>query len=692
MRTARALLTLLTVILVPNLAADEGMWLFNRPPKDLIKQRYGFEVTDAWLDHARKSAVRFNTGGSAAFVSPDGLIITNHHVGSDCISKLSTKEHDYIREGFLARKRADEPRCTDLEVNVLVSIEDMTSRVNGAVTAGMPAADAERARRGVMAAIEKESLDKTGLRSDVVTLYQGGEYHLYRYKKYTDVRLVFAPEESIAFFGGDPDNFEYPRYDLDVAFFRAYEDGKPASTRDFFKFSAAGVKEGDLVFIAGNPGSTQRMNTVAHLLFARDVALPSTLNALRRREVTIGTWAKRSAENARRANDDMRGIENSRKALTGQLQGLQDPALIEAKRIEEQRLRAAINSDPKLAANADAWTAIEQIMQRQRNNFFERAFIANAGAFNSQLFGWARTILRHAEETAKPNADRLREFRESNLESLRFGLLADTPVYADLETLKLADSLAQWLETTPNDPLVAQVLAGKSPQARAAELVAGTKLADPAVRKALVEGGKAAVGASNDPMIAVARLVDARARELRIEAEQTIQEPQRQAYAKIANSRFAVSGTSVYPDATFTLRLGFGTVKGYQGPEGPSFPAITTIGGAFEHAAAHDNEPPFELPASWAKAKSKLNLSTPFNFVSTTDIIGGNSGSPVFNKAGEYVGIVFDMNIPSLVYNFAYKEANARSVNVHSAGIAEALRNVYGANELLRELGIQASR
>ena len=692
MRTARALLTLLTVILVPNLAADEGMWLFNRPPKDLIKQRYGFEVTDAWLDDARKSAVRFNTGGSAAFVSPDGLIITNHHVGSDCISKLSTKEHDYIREGFLARKRADEPRCTDLEVNVLVSIEDMTSRVNGAVTAGMPAADAERARRGVMAAIEKESLDKTGLRSDVVTLYQGGEYHLYRYKKYTDVRLVFAPEESIAFFGGDPDNFEYPRYDLDVAFFRAYEDGKPASTRDFFKFSAAGVKEGDLVFIAGNPGSTQRMNTVAHLLFARDVALPSTLNALRRREVTIGTWAKRSAENARRANDDMRGIENSRKALTGQLQGLQDPALIEAKRIEEQRLRAAINSDPKLAANADAWTAIEQIMQRQRNNFFERAFIANAGAFNSQLFGWARTILRHAEETAKPNADRLREFRESNLESLRFGLLADTPVYADLETLKLADSLAQWLETTPNDPLVAQVLAGKSPQARAAELVAGTKLADPAVRKALVEGGKAAVGASNDPMIAVARLVDARARELRIEAEQTIQEPQRQAYAKIANSRFAVSGTSVYPDATFTLRLGFGTVKGYQGPEGPSFPAITTIGGAFEHAAAHDNEPPFELPASWAKAKSKLNLSTPFNFVSTTDIIGGNSGSPVFNKAGEYVGIVFDMNIPSLVYNFAYKEANARSVNVHSAGIAEALRNVYGANELLRELGIQASR
>ncbi|MFZ2492655.1 MAG: S46 family peptidase, partial [Thermoanaerobaculia bacterium] len=304
MRMTRTLTVLLVLLLATPLLADEGMWLFNRPPKELIKQRYGFEITDAWLAHAQKSAVRFNTGGSAAFVSPDGLIITNHHVGSDCISKLSTKEHDYIHDGFIARKRADEPRCTDLEVNVLMSIEDVSDRVNEAVTPAMTPADAERARRGVMSTIEKDSLDKTGLRSDIVTLYQGGQYHLYRYKKYTDVRLVFAPEESIAFFGGDPDNFEYPRYDLDIAFFRAYENGAPVKSADYLKFSPTGVKEGELVFIAGNPGSTERMKTVADLLYARDVGLPFTMNTLRRREVTIGTWAKRSAENARRANDD----------------------------------------------------------------------------------------------------------------------------------------------------------------------------------------------------------------------------------------------------------------------------------------------------------------------------------------------------------------------------------------------------
>jgi hypothetical protein len=680
-------MALMTSALLGVASADEGMWLFNDPPKALLKERYGFEPTDAWLTHLQRCAVRFNSGGSGSFVSSNGLVMTNHHVGADALAKLSTKEHDLLAEGFHARKQADEKPCVDLELNVLMEIIDVTDKVNAAVKPGASAADAFAARRAAMSTIEKESLDKTGLRSDVVTLYQGGRYHLYRFKKYTDVRLVFAPEQDIAFFGGDPDNFEYPRYDLDICFFRAYEDGKPAKVEHSLKWSKAGAKDGELTFVAGHPGRTNRLNTVAHLEFLRDVTYPWTLQVLRRREVLLSTFSERSLENARRAKDDLFGVANSRKARIGGLDGLQDPAIMGKKKTEEQALRDAVAANPKLAASIPAWEEIDKTLAINREIARDHALLERGHAFYSRQFMIARTLVRLAEESAKPNAERLHEYSDAGRESLEQELFSEAPIYADLETLTFGDSLALLTETLGSDHrLVQAVLAGKAPKERAAELIAGSKLADIAERKRLATGGKAAIDASKDPLIALARLVDAPSRAVRKRLEEEVEEPQRQAYAKITNAKFAISGTSVYPDATFTLRLAFGTVKGYE-EAGKQVPPWTTIGGTYDHAAAHNNEPPFKLPPRWLDKKDKLKLDTPFNFVSTADIIGGNSGSPVVNRDGEVVGIIFDGNIQSLVLDFVYSDKIARAVSVHSAGITEALKSVYGATELVEEIG-----
>jgi Peptidase S46 len=683
----KSFLAFLVLLLALPLVADEGMWLFNRTPNAIFKQRYNFEPTQAWLDHLQKSSIRFNSGGSGSFVSADGLALTNHHVGLDCLAKISTKDHDYVTTGYYAKTQAEEVKCVDLELNVLQSIEDVTQRVNASVTPGMTTAAAQAARRSVMSAIEQESVQKTGMRSDVVTLFQGGEYHLYRYKKYTDVRLVFAPEVGIAFFGGDPDNFEYPRYDLDVCFFRAYENDKPVHPADYLKWSDTGAKDGDLVFVSGHPGSTSRLNTMTHLQFFRDVAYPFTLNILRRREVLLTNYAQRSIENDRRAHDDLFGIKNSRKAYLGRIAGLQDPAVLKAKTATEAALRQKVTSDPQLnAAYGDAWQNIDKAIATYRPIYVEFRFIEGGLAFNSALFQKAKTLLRLGDESAKPNGERLREYRESNLPSLKQDLYSEAPIYEDLETVTLADSLSNLLEMAPNDPLVQQVLAGKSPQERASELVRGTKLRDVAVRKALGEGGKAAVDASTDPMIQVARMVDARARELRKQYDDNIAEVLRQSYAKIANAQFKTSGGETYPDATFTLRLSYGTVKGFT-ENGQAVSWGTEVGGTFAHAAEHGNEGEFKLPASWMAKKSVLESDkTPYNFVMTADIIGGNSGSPVVNRNNEFVGIIFDGNIQSLPWDYQFDDRVGRAVAVHSAGILDALRKVYGVNGLVKEL------
>jgi hypothetical protein len=668
------------------------MWLFNNPPVKLLQEKYHFQPTAAWLEHIQKSSVRFNDGGSGSFVSPDGLVMTNHHVGADCLEKMSTKEKNYLENGFEAKSNADEPKCPDLELNVLMSIEDVTRRVNGVVTSGMDGAAAEKARRAEMNTIEKESHDKTGLRSDVVTLYNGGQYHLYRYKRYTDVRLVFAPQKAMAFFGGDADNFEYPRYDLDICFFRVYENDKPVHVDHYLKWNETGASDGELVFVSGNPGRTERGFTLAHVLYMRDFVVPDTLNLLRRREVLLSTYSERSPENARRAQEELWDIQNSRKAYLGILAGLQDPAIIEKKRQEEKELRDAVSKDPKLSqAYGDGWDQVAATIRtlvkiRTEYNLFGIGPERRAGAFNSDLFDIAIKLVRLAEESAKPNAERLREYSEASLDSLKLELFSDAPIYDDLETVKLADSLSLMAETlSENSELAQMVLAGKSPRQRAAELVQGTKLKDVTTRRFLALSGLQAIQESTDPMIQLARAIDPESRRIRQMYEQQVAEPQRQAYAKIANARFAIHGTSLYPDATFTLRLSFGVVKGYS-EMGQQVPWTTTLGGTYEYAAAHNNIAPFELPSIWDERKSEINPATPFNFVSTPDIVGGSSGSPVINRKGELVGIIFDGNIESLVLDYTYTEEVARAVAVHSAGILEALRKIYGANRLIAEI------
>jgi hypothetical protein len=666
---------------------DEGMWLFTNPPTKHLKDRYGFDVTPKWLEHVQKSSVRFNSGGSGSFVSPDGLVMTNHHVGADALQKMGDKDHNYYRDGFHARTRDEEHKCEAIELNVLMSIEDVTDRVNAAVKPGLSPEKAFDARRAVMNDIEKESQDKTGLRSNVVTLYQGGQYHLYRFKKYTDVRLVFAPEQQIAFFGGDPDNFEYPRYDLDVCFFRVYEDGKPAKVEHYLKWSEAGAADDELVFVSGHPGRTDRLSTVAELEYLRDTGFPFLLQRLNRLEVLLLAYSGRSEENARQAKELLFGVQNSRKARVGGLAGLLDPALMRRKKAEEKKLKAKADQDESLKEARTAWDRIAGAQKVRAAHIRKYTVLEGGSGFNSELFTIARDLVRAGDERAKPNSERLRQYAESSLESLKEKLFSKEPIYDEYEIVKLADGLTFLAgQLGYNDALVRQVLGGKSPQERAVQLIKGTGLKDVELRKKLYEGGKEAVAASQDPMIALAKLVDPEARAVRKVIETEVEEVQRQAYADIARVKFALEGTSTYPDATFTLRLSFGVVKGYTEDDGTRVPFETTFAGLYERSAEHHDQPPFDLPPRWVKNKGKLDLHVPMNFVCTADIIGGNSGSPVINRNAEVVGLIFDGNIQSLVLDFAYTEKQARAVAVHSRGIVEALRKVYDAGGLADEL------
>lgn len=682
-RHALSLALLCAGIALPS-RSDEGMWLFSDPPREQLKAKHGFDVSDAWLEHLQKSSVRFMSGGSGSFVSADGLVMSNHHVAADALQKLSTAQRDLLKEGFYARTLAEEVPCKDLELNVLVSIEDVTARVNAAVPATATPEEANRARRAVMSTIEKESLDKTGLRSDVVALYQGGAYHLYRYKRYTDVRLVFAPEQQIAFFGGDPDNFEYPRFDLDVAFVRAYENGKPAKVEHFLRWSTAGTKDGDLVFVSGHPGRTQRLLTVTELEYIRDHTQPETLERLYREEVSLLAWSARSAENARRAKDELFGIQNSRKARVGGLGGLQDPQFFARIAAAEQAFRARLN-EPRFEKARAAFDRIAGAQQVLAGIAWRHRLLETGWGLRSDLFHAGRTLLRAADERGKPNGDRLREFRDSNLASLELDLLSTRPVYEDLEIVQLSDSLAFLASKLgATDPLVQIALAGKSPAARAAELVKGTKLKDVEVRKRLYAGDAAAVRAAADPMIELARALDTEARSLQKTVEEQ-QEIKRQAHGDIARARFELQGTGSYPDATFTLRLSYGLVKGYE-ENGQPVPAFTQMSGLYERAASQHFQPPFDLPARWIKRKSRVDLTTPFNFVTTADIIGGNSGSPTVDRQGNVVGLIFDGNLQSLVLDFAYDDVVARALSVDVRAILGSLRRVYDAQGLADEL------
>jgi Peptidase S46 len=683
-----AILALFTLQTLPLTArADEGMWTFNNVPRADIKRKYGFDVTDDWLKRVQLASVRFNNGGSGSFVSPNGLVLTNYHIVEDIVGEVSTPEKDYAKEGFVARTRAEEIKAPSLELNVLQSIEDVTDRVRGAVKEGMSAAEANGARRAVISAIETESTKATGMRSDVVTLYQGGQYNLYRYKKYTDVRLVFVPEFQAAFFGGDPDNFNFPRFNIDMALVRVYENDQPVKVENYFKWSKAGAKDGELVFVTGHPGSTSRLNTVAHLESLRDVSIPLLLRMLESRRDMLKQYMSQGEEQTRRAQNELNSIENSIKVYKGQLAGLEDKNLMAKKLKAEQALRASIKADERRQREyGDAWDAIALAHKNLASYARERRFLDLAGAFNTVLFGYARTLVRLADENEKPNAERLPEFTDARRAQLEMALYAPSTIYDDFEKLKLANSLELMQSVYgANNQLVQTVLQGKSPAARAAELIDGTKLKDPQFRKQLAAGGKAAIAESKDPMIELARSIDAQAREARKRYEDEVIAVERTNYAKIARALFETEGTKLYPDATFTLRLSYGAVKGYK-ENGTQVAPFTTLGGLFDRSRKFDQKFPYNLPPRWLAKEKEINPSTPFNFVSTNDIIGGNSGSPTINRDRELVGLIFDGNIQSLVGNFDYDESVNRSISVDVRAMLEVLRKVFNANEVADEL------
>ncbi len=684
-------LLLLTTLGVPALA-DEGMWTFNNLPRAEIKKRYGFEVTDEWVKRVESATVRF-PNGTGSFVSPEGLVLTNYHIVEDIVGELSTAEHDLAKTGFVAHTREEELKIPGLALDQLVRIDDVTARVTGAVKSGMSDADAAAARAAEIARIESESA-ATGMRADVVTLYQGGMYNLYVYKRYTDVRLVFAPEFQAAFFGGDPDNFNFPRYCLDMGLVRVYENGQPLRPASFFKWSKQGPKEHELTFVSGSPGNTQRLNTVANLEFLRDTGIPILLRILESRRDSLRKYMAGGEEQTRRGQNELNYAENFVKVYSGQLEGLRDRGLMTRKLTDESSLRKYVDADARRRkAYGDAWDSIAKARKSLASYERDRRMIGGlslgdygSSAFNTVLFNYARTLVRLATEDAKPDAERLPEYAQARRAALEAMLYSESPIYEDFEQMKLTASLTLMRDLYEGKgPIVSKVLQGKTPEARAAELIAGTKLKDVEFRRTLARGGAKAINESNDPLIVLARSVDAESRTVRARYEQEVIGAERTAYGKIARSLFEKEGTGLYPDATFTPRLSYGAVESYT-ENGKRVEPFTFYSGLYERSSEHAGKFPYNLAPRWAEKKSGVDMRAPFNFITTNDIIGGNSGSPTFNREMELVGLIFDGNIQSLVGNFYYDASVNRAISVDSRGMLEALRKVYGANETADEL------
>ena len=682
-RLAALAALLLVTLAAPRLSADEGMWTLDNLPLQPLKDGYGFTPNAEWVDHVQKASVSFG-GGSGAFVSANGLVITNHHVARGQLQKVSTPERNYVRDGFYARALNEELKCPDLELRVLMSSEDVTARVQKAVDA-KATTDAQSAqRRAAIATIEKESNQATGLQSRVVELYRGGEFWLYRYKKYTDVRLVMAPEEQAAFFGGDPDNFSYPRHDLDFAFFRIYDNGAPVRPARWFRWSPTGAQENDLVFVSGNPGATSRQLTVAQLEYQRDGFYPVRLAQQEHRLKALRAYEAQGAEQARRARGSLFGLENNLKRQRAFLDVLKDPALIEKKRAQEAALRARVAKEPRAAFAAKSWDKIaaaqHELMRRNREH------LSIDLARGARLVTVADQIVRYVAEVPKPNDQRYKDYRDSNLESLKFQLFSPAPIYPDLDAVILTAQLQDALDALgPTHPWIKLALGGRTPKAVADELMQQTKLGDVAVRKQLIEGGAAAVAASNDPLIAWTRKLDPAYRDDHDWFENRVQGVETQAGGEIARARFILDGKSLPPDATGTLRLSYGKVAGYDQLT-THVPWRTTFAGLYDRAWSFGNQSPFDLTPKETEARSRVDITTPLDFVLTADIIGGSSGSPVLNKDLEYVGLIFDGNVQSFGWNFAYDDTQGRSVAVHSRAILEALRKIYGMDALADEL------
>lgn len=677
---------LLLLANVPLFRADEGMWTFDNPPLKQWKERYSFEPTEEWLDKLRLASVRLSDGGSASFVSPNGLIITNQHVADGQLAKMSTKDKDYVKGGFYARTRAEEVKAADLEANILDSYDDVTGRVQSAAKVGMTDKAAADQRKAVSAEIEKDCVAKTGLKCEVVSFYSGGEYWLYRFKKYTDIRIVFAPEEQISFFGGDYDNFTYPRYDLDIAFLRAYENGKPAATQNFFKFSETGAGDGEFVVLPGNPGSTARLLTVAQLAYQRDVGNPLQKKSWETRLAANEAYAKLGAEQERQANPNIRSLRNSLKRLAGQQQGLLNPRQFGKKEAEEKALRDALGKRPDLNKQyAPAWNDLGKAY-RSLPKMADRITFSTLEW--SRLGKIAQQIVRYGGEIQKPNDRRLDDYRDSRLESLKLTMLSPATIYPDLEAAILTAWLNEGVKTLGrNDPFVKAAIGDAEVSEVVNRAVKETKLYDVAFRKILLEGGADAVARSTDPMVALARRVEPVWREMKDWNEANVLNVEASAGERISKARFAVYGKTIAPDANFNLRIAYGRVKGYE-EDTTLVPAWTTFYGLFDRGLSFHEMPPYDIPRRFKDKRDSFDLSTPLDFVYTADTIGGMSGSPVVNRNAEFVGINFDSNIQKLSNRYWYveEEEGGRAVGVHSAGILEALRKVYATNELVAEL------
>ncbi|MDQ6663041.1 MAG: S46 family peptidase [Acidobacteriota bacterium] len=665
------------------LHADEGMWTFNNFPSAEVGQKYGFTPTQAWLDHVERSSVRLVGMCSGSLVSASGLVMTNHHCASYCLQQNSTAGKDYIQQGFLASTEAAEPKCPALEINTLTSIGDVTDRVHGA-TKGKSDKAFTDAQNAEISRIDKECQTDAQTRCDVVSLYNGGVFNLYRYHRYQDVRLVFAPETEAAFFGGDPDNFNFPRYDLDVSFMRIYEDGKPARVTDHFRWNEAGPRDNSLVFVSGSPGRTSRLLTVSQLEFMRDENYPTLIETLAELRGTLTQFSREGEEQKRIARDELFGVENSLKAIRGEAAALRDPGFFGGKVSAERELRRQIAADSaKTQLYGNAWDAIASAESINKRMHFRFTLVEGGQGFTSDLFSIARNLVRAAVERPKPNDRRLPGFTDSSLPALSHRLFSPAPIYPQLEELRLTFSLTKLREMLgADDPIVRKVLGKDSPETLAHKLVSGSKLQDLAERKRLWEGGSDAIAKSGDPMIRMAALIDPDARDIRKEFEEKVTGPIQKNSALIAQATFQVKGKNTYPDATGSPRLSFGAVKGWE-ENGVAVKPFTMFEGAFDRATGQD---PYKLPDRWLKAKDKLNLATPFDFVSTNDIIGGNSGSPVIDQDGAVVGLIFDGNIHSLGGEFGFDPATNRAVAVTTTAITEALDKIYGAGRIVQEL------
>ncbi|WP_257309950.1 S46 family peptidase [Geothrix fuzhouensis] len=691
-------LTALVLLLaaLPALRADEGMWTFDNIPVKQIKAKYGVDLDATWLKNLQLATVRF-PGGTGAFVSRDGLVVTNHHVGRGAIAQVSTAQTDLVQNGFTAARRSQEIQVPGLELMMLVSMKDVTMRVNGAVKPGMADQEALAARLNALADLRRTEEAKTGLTCEPVTLYQGGEYWLYRYKKFSDVRLVAAPELQVAAFGGDPDNYTYPRHNLDFSLFRVYEDGKPYRPDAILPFSAKGVAMGELTFISGHPGITYRQQTYAQMAYARDLGIPFQLRTLERQEQALQAYSATSPEAHRLAAESIYGLQNGHKRLSGQLLGLAKPENLKKVAAAEAALKAAVAKDPGLQARVgESWDRVAQAVERQKALLKEATYLdSGRGTLVGRVatLRHALTLVRLADELAKPSAQRLSEFSEGNLKATRAQLLSPRPVRKPIDATLLAAGLREAQEELGAEhPFVKALLGGQTPEAVAKAAVEGTKLDDPAVRKALAEGGKAAIDASTDPMILLARKVDPFGRAIHTRLEAEVTGVFNEQGGRIAEARFKVFGRAVYPDATFTLRLGYGPVATYANGTGTLAQPFTTFMGMYDrhlgwggNAAAAEGGA-WTLPERWLKRQSKLDLATPFNFIYACDTVGGNSGSPVVNVKGEFVGINFDSVFEGQGGYYVYDPDTKRAVATDARAILEALRKVMGGGYLADEL------